>query len=545
MLSHFVDLLRLSRRQIAACALIAGLIAYALSQLLLEANPIYEASISITMQPSEEELIFNRTFMGVSQFNPATIITQSHIERLLSRPVAERALDMLLAKYGKDGMAEPPTTFGRVKAAFWRTWNTLNYGYHVQPTPRDQLVTEIQQSLDIEIVEGSYILNITVSYDDPEIAAEVANVIAKAYAETASADFLQEAQDVVATISEQEEATKRLLGERRAIREEKSRLIGVNEVSTERTVALEARQTAREGLRDARIALEGRGAELDGLRELLAGVTDPALIAELNQDIVHGEADLKRLARTVSLREQALTEIESSLDDLQRAEQDLAEIDLAVQEAALDLEELQRRRIALDLATKAKLSQVRVINPAVVPVYPAFPKVLLNTIVATFVGAVLALVPVFALDVLGDRVRTRHDLEQVVGRRWLPTLGRRALGRPPAGGRFRSFATALGRRRAADARTPAEPIVVTGALAASEIADLGTLVAAALGREASGGVESSVEALPPVTSLDWAEVRGKMVVIGLPAGEFERSEVEGLLKHAEAEEARPYFVLVA
>jgi uncharacterized protein involved in exopolysaccharide biosynthesis len=499
------------------------------------------------MQPSDEELLFNRSFMGVSQFNPATIIAQSHVEHLLSRPVAERTLDLLLDEYGDQAVAEPMTAFGRLKAAFWRNWSTLNYGYYVPPSTRDQLVNEIQQSLDVEIVEGSYILSITVSNESPKLAAAVANTIAKAYTDAARADFLAEAREVVSTVGRQEEAARKLLADRKAERDAKAQLVGVTDVAAERAVALNARETARENLRDARAALAGRTAQLDRLRKSLLGQTDPGLIARIKEDTVLGEAELQSEASTVALREKALAEIEGSLAKLQRAEQDLSGLDLAVQEASVDVDELQRRRIALDLATQAEFSQIRVIDPAVAPTYPTFPKVLLNTVIACFVGAALSLVPIFAVDVLGSRVRTRYDLEQLVGRRALPTLTRRAIAKRPSGGRLRHFATAFGRRVLAT-EDPGGPIFVTGDLPAPSIAGLAAYVAAA-GAIAEGIPRGSpsrdVVPLPPLVRFDWSATGNRVVVIGISAGELERSEVEGILAQAAEKDARPYFVLVA
>ena len=131
MLRHLLELLRTSHRMILASAVAAGLVALVLSVVLLNARPLYEASVTVSMEPSEEELRFNRSFMGVSQFNPATIIAQSHIERLLSRPVAERALELLTADLGQIP-ARPPSLLSALSTRVWQVWNTLNYGYSVQ-----------------------------------------------------------------------------------------------------------------------------------------------------------------------------------------------------------------------------------------------------------------------------------------------------------------------------------------------------------------------------------------------------------------------------
>jgi hypothetical protein len=354
---------------------------------------------------------------------------------------------------------------------------------------------------------------------------------------------------VVATIARQEEATKTLLSERRSQREAVARLIGVNDVPTERTVTLEARQTARDNLREAEIELAGQTAELEKLRTSIRGQTDPALVANIQQSIVLGEASLERRSETVALRHKALAQIEESLDDLQLAEQQLAEVDLAVQEAELDLEELQRRRVALDLATKARLSQVRVIDPAVEPLYPFFPKVLLNTIVATIVGGALALVPVFAVDVLGSGVRTGYDLERIAGLRALPTLSRWSLSRRPSGRRVKRFAAVFGRRIATDGPGwPTDRLLVSGDLDERTIERLRTFIAAVVDVAAPPAALArprEVILAPPLARIDWPATAGEVVVIGIPSGQLETSEVEGILQQALEKGARPYFVLVA
>ena len=189
MISHYSDLLRHYWKMILSGAAGAGLLAYLLSVLLLDAMPFYKASVAVNMQPSEEALMFNRGFLGVSQFNPATIIAQTHIERILSREVAERTLDILLAEPGAAAAPEPPNALDRIKAAFWRTWNNLNYGYFVQPTEREQQINDLMGAIDVEMVEGSYILLVEITYDNPEIAARAANALLQAYIDQTREDF--------------------------------------------------------------------------------------------------------------------------------------------------------------------------------------------------------------------------------------------------------------------------------------------------------------------------------------------------------------------
>jgi hypothetical protein len=130
----------------------------------------------------------------------------------------------------------------------------------------------------------------------------------------------------------------------------------------------------------------------------------------------------------------------------------------------------------------------------------------------------------------------------------LPTLTRRSLARRPSRGRLRHFATAFGRRVLATEGSDI-PVLVTGDLPASAIPGLAAYVAAA-GAVAEGLPRGSappgaVAPAPPLVRFDWSVTGDKVVVIGIPAGELERSEVDGILTQAEESGARPYFVLVA
>ncbi|MCL5961933.1 MAG: polysaccharide biosynthesis tyrosine autokinase [Chloroflexi bacterium] len=63
---------------------------------------------------------------------------------------------------------------------------------------------------------------------------------------------------------------------------------------------------------------------------------------------------------------------------------------------------------------------VRVADPAVAPIDPTQPKVLLNTLLAGIVGLLLAIGVAFLIEYLDDTVKTSEDLEQATS---LPTLG--------------------------------------------------------------------------------------------------------------------------
>lgn len=541
MLKHFRDLLRANHRMILGCALGAGLIALTLSVLLLAAKPLYEATVAVTMEPSEEELRFNRAFMGVSQFNPATIIAQSHVERLLSRPVAERAIDMLTAEMGGAIPSKGPSLFSELSTAVWAVWNTLNYGYSAPIAPREQVIADLQNAISVEIVEGSYILNIGITYDDAEIAAAAANVLARAYVAEAQDGFRRESEDLAATIGAAEAEVQARLVTAREARQALLVQLGVTDPVAERAILLQARQDARNALRATEADIASQESRLAALRQSLSVQPDVAISRGIRETLATGQADLQQLGELRRQRAQDLAATEAGLGALDVAQTRVSGSDEQIAALLTDLTQLQERRAALELSTRARLSQVMIINPATVPLYPKFPKVAVNTIIATIAGALLALVPVFARDALGSQVRTAFDIAQVGNGRALPSLSRGRIARG------RRLGTAevdrLVRQIAMDrGGWDDRALMITGVLPEAGIRDLAKLFDGARG---SDGKPISALAMPPLTTMaDWAALHGQVVIFALGSGEVARSELAAMQGSTTGLRIHPYYLVV-
>ena len=74
----------------------------------------------------------------------------------------------------------------------------------------------------------------------------------------------------------------------------------------------------------------------------------------------------------------------------------------------------------LRLTEVQSTDSIVIVEPAKVPIAPIRPQVLLNTLIAIFIGAALALGTIFLIDYLDDRIRSPHDLHSVVN---TPILG--------------------------------------------------------------------------------------------------------------------------
>lgn len=308
--SHYLDLLRYYRKTVLVMfvCIVGGVAAF--SALFLYVIPLYTATAKISILPTQTELAYSQNFVRSSSTNPANLMTQTHIENLISREVARLTIDRLTG--GPEKVAEaaalseqqPVKGFSdRFKRGFRvfrntirRVYNTLNSGKHVSLDPYTDLVISLQEAIEIEMVEGSYILEVAVSWDSPEVAAKAANVLADVYVERG----LAQAREAAATLE-----------------------------------------------------------------------------ADLRAQMASGRANI--------------AELESQINTIR-------------------------------LASAASISQVRVIDPAVPPIYPSFPRIVIYTIFALAGWMVLVVFVVIAADTFSATVKTCADLVRVMGARALGSL---------------------------------------------------------------------------------------------------------------------------
>lgn len=317
MRSHYLQLLSYYKYVVAfiIVALTSGVAAF--SAVLLFAAPLYTATATVSLLPTQAELTFSQAFVRSTSFNPANLLTQTHIENLISREISKETIDKLIGKAGSapPGDEDSPGTTGNewidrfsqgfqsFRREFRRIYMTLNSGKFVPADPYTDLVNGLQEAISIDMLEGTYILRISVSWDDPEFAAAAANMLSETYLERARAQ------------------------------------------------ARQAALAAEEALR---------------------------------KEMAKGEGNVA---------------------------------------------DLQRQINALRLERAGNISFLRVIDPAVPPVYPSFPKVVVNTVAAGISAVILSIILVIAADTISKTLKTDADLSRVLG----PTaLGRIRAKRPGA-----------------------------------------------------------------------------------------------------------------
>ena len=341
-----------------------------------------------------------------------------------------------------------------------------------QGSIRHWLADLLSKGLTVTPARDSRVLNLTYRGTDPRFAAAIANAFADAYVETNLELSVDPARRDSAWLESQlttlrqrlEDAQARLSAfqRERGIFSSDERL----DVETSRLNELGTQLVQAEGLmHDA----EPRQQELTRIRkgggsiESLREITTDGYVQNLKVDLARREAELVQLqqqygpnhpqrqrteAEVGSLRGRLATALDrltrsvaneadiahSRVDALQKELNAQRAKVLALKEARDQMPTLERdvmsAQAAYDVAaqrsnesqlqSRVSDTNVAVLTPAVPPVDPSSPKVLLNMIVAVFLGSLLGVGAALLLELLLPLARSPRMLEQRLN---LPVLG--------------------------------------------------------------------------------------------------------------------------
>jgi capsular polysaccharide biosynthesis protein len=105
---------------------------------------------------------------------------------------------------------------------------------------------------------------------------------------------------------------------------------------------------------------------------------------------------------------------------LNRQRDDLNVLRRDLESAQRTFENMSMRASQSNIESQTNQTNIAVLNPAVGPISPARPRVLLNTAIAIFLGTLLGVMLALMLELAKRRVRSTKDLEETLN---LPVLG--------------------------------------------------------------------------------------------------------------------------
>ncbi|MFI5338870.1 MAG: GumC family protein [Candidatus Methylomirabilales bacterium] len=445
---HLRDYLRvLYRRRWLAVTTFALVVVLVTIGTLLQ-TPIYEGSVRILIDREPPRVV------NIQEVQPLDTTTQDYYqtqyEIIKSRPVIERAIDTmgLTRRLPRLANAADPV-------------RTLLRAVQVEPKRNTRLV-------DVKVQDPN-----------PELAAEVANGIAKAYARFNLESKLNSARDALVWLSEQMNDLKAKVQDSEVALQKYREKAGIVGIEPQRNITAQKMMDLNRAYLEAqtqRLGVESRLKELSALAKgsvqsgLLLTYRDNPLLQKLMADSSDLEVQLSKALKIYKEKHPEVLKLRSQLDQVQ--EQMRQEIQTAlrsveaeykvakgredalagrldaVKREALDLNEKEIQYSALQRETSSnqelydvvlkrvketglsgglETNNIRIVEEARVPSNPVRPRLWLNISLALVVGLMLACGLAFFVEYFDNTIKTPDEAERYLG---LPTLGMIPLFRP-------------------------------------------------------------------------------------------------------------------
>ena len=420
---HVAELMRQSRRLILLLMLACAALSCAYAVYKLNFSPVYRASAKVTAQPTDAELRYSQVYVRSSSLDSANVITRSHIEYLKSREIAERAR---LEVFGAAGAApeeqQIPALLAFAKEAKQQVeaglrW--LNSGSAGAAAGEKDLVTEIQDAIELKMVESSFVMEISVAWEDPKIAAELANVLARVYRARSREQVAATTGELASFLETQKLATERrlsdLIDERNALRTAS----GVVEIETERRELL-ARLFAESAQRDAdRRSLLATQAQLRAFLPDRPLNRHDGLTQTTKEELNLSRLREVELAAAVVESDKIVTRLEQRIAALAKLETRFEGLNSEIERTRVQLDDIDARLLEVRISEAESIETLRIVDLAKPPALPEEPKVVNRTVMGAVSGFLLAMMVVLSRDYMATRLRTQTDLSGVAGLRVL------------------------------------------------------------------------------------------------------------------------------
>lgn len=435
-LSQFL-LILLARKRVIIATILVTLSLTLLVSLLLPKS--YRATASVILNYKGMD-----TLTGIvipSQLLPGYMATQ--IDIISSRNVAARVVDQLK-------LSNSPEVIERFRDA------TGGNG-----TVRDWLAELLLKNLDVVPSRDSSVVEINFRGSDPRFAAGIANAFAEEYQKLSielKAEPLKKAaayfNDQTRLLRDNVEAAQSRLGkyqQEHGIVSLDNRVdVELNRLNDLSAQLVAAQGQAMEAASRQGMALGARGAEspdvasspvVQNLKVQLAGAE--ARLAEIGGRLgrnhpqylsVRAEADrigailnghLRSASNSVGNNAAILQQREAAVRaalaaqkarvlELNRNRDELGVLVKDVESAQRAFDAASQRFSQTKIEGQAEQSDISVLNPATAPLTAATPRIMLNTLLSLFLGALLGLGFALLAEMIDRRVRSRNDLAEVL-----------------------------------------------------------------------------------------------------------------------------------
>ena len=331
----------------------------------------------------------------------------------------------------------------------------------------DWLAGTLLRKLDVKPARDSRLAEISYTHADPELAAKVANAFASAFIQTNLDMKVKPAKDSTAWFDGQlkhlreqfENAQQRLSAYQRQkgitttdqrldvesarFAELSSQLVQIQNqsyenssrqkqleefISKKRSVDSLPEVLSSPVIQDLKARLSAAEARLSQASGSL-GVNHPeyqraesevnSLRRKLSDEVSTATSVISNNLRITQSRERELSDALAAqkvrLLEINRNRDELGVLIKEVENAQHAYDAASLRHAETRLESQSDQSNIMVLNPATVPIQPAFPNLLMNLALAVLIGMVLGIVLALAIEVLDRRVRSAEDVFEAIG----------------------------------------------------------------------------------------------------------------------------------
>ena len=415
--------------------IVAGLtlFGWAFSVLVLAQKPTFESTARLNIVPTGEELGYASRFARGQNADGGLVMAQTYAEYLRSREVREAVVDRWISEQAL-AVGVSSEEWLREQAAEAKGWSLgaliafLNYG-EVPKTPlRDELVEELGENTEIEMIEGTFLMQLTIGWDTAADAAWFANSLADEVIAEANA-LSEESGESLAGILQKELAEKQAeLAQLKQTSRSRKISLGVVDIDAQKQALLQEQIAEQSRLTSDLADSRRSSAQVSALESQQTGK-----LGDTQKNIEEQLAVARPVAvaarQSISARQARLGAIDNQLSRLSRAELGIKTLDDQTAVVEAEVRGLLERLRFSQTENLANRATIRLLDRAEVPLVRASPKILLNTILAFAAGCAIAGI---VLLLLGPKtVRRSETVSEHENESWTRGLAARWTGRSP------------------------------------------------------------------------------------------------------------------
>ena len=393
----------------------------------------FEASTDILIRPEQKPSFQQGSASGKTMdypvsFNiPPDTMSDTYGAIMSSAAIATRVEDQLQLHTIQDPWPEQWwlqalfTLRDWTRVAVFSTWDILRYG-RVEPQlpPYWRKVKDIQDGLEAKTVNKTYIFTLTATWADPDVAVKIADTAAQAFVDYSREARTREEGTSAGLLGEQVDAAAEKLAEARTELDTFRRESGTEALDQELQLRLDGISRFESELEKAKKELAETDAELGAMASLLSGDT----VAKTLRSDSRGQVESKQADRLAHRKALAarIGSLGATIDRYRReaatlgaSQSKLAELALQVSLLEENYKMLVKSHEEAKIAAAQALSEIRVVHPAVRPRYPEGPVKIYYAGGGALTGLLLALGLILLIDYMNHRVRSRDEIERVLG----------------------------------------------------------------------------------------------------------------------------------